>query len=367
MRSLLGFLSAAFPVLALAQSPVPPRQLKVAEGVYLFITAPHSDVGLEGNSIAIVGEDGVLIFDSNGTPAAAAAVLAEVRKLTSAPVRYLVYSHWHWDHWYGSETYRAAFPGLTVVAQEKTRQLMLGPALEFNRPGIETQLPQHIGTVEQQLARATGEQPGSAEADRLARHLREDREFLEQKRAVHHVAPDLTFRDSLTIWLGSRRVQVLHYDRGVTPGDALLYLPAEKVVITGDLLVNPISFALGSYPSGWIRNLEHIAALDAAVIIPGHGEPLHDKALLETTLALLRRLQQLGSEAKRRGLNVEAARAEAGKAVAALRARLTRGDAGLDQAFDVYMVDWFLHRVYEELDGPLTDAIAPIPRHGAPG
>jgi hypothetical protein len=70
-----------------AQGRAPPRKIQAAEGVYLFTTAPYSDVGLDGNSVVIVSDDGVLVFDANGTPAAAAAVLAEIRKMTPKPVR----------------------------------------------------------------------------------------------------------------------------------------------------------------------------------------------------------------------------------------------------------------------------------------
>jgi len=105
---------AAFlvPLLALtlgAWTPPPPAHTEVAPGVHLFQTQPYGDVGLDGNSVAIVSDDGVLVFDANGTPAAARAVLAQIRRLTKQPVRYLVYSHWHWDHWYGAEVYAAAF------------------------------------------------------------------------------------------------------------------------------------------------------------------------------------------------------------------------------------------------------------------
>ena len=73
----------------LAQTRPAPARLKVADGIYLFRTAPYGEVGLDGNSIAIIGRDGVLVFDTNGTPSAAAAVLAEIRTLTSQPVRYI--------------------------------------------------------------------------------------------------------------------------------------------------------------------------------------------------------------------------------------------------------------------------------------
>ena len=64
-----------------------PRTIEVAKGIYLFVTQPYGDAGLDGNSVAIISNDGVLVFDTNGTPAASAAVLAEIRKLTDKPVQ----------------------------------------------------------------------------------------------------------------------------------------------------------------------------------------------------------------------------------------------------------------------------------------
>src|SRR3954464_8231129 len=91
-----------------APSRPAPVRVDIAPGIYLFQTQPYGDAGLDGNSVVIVGDDGVLVFDANGTPAGASAVLAEIRKITPRPVRYLVLSHWHWDHWYGAEVYRNA-------------------------------------------------------------------------------------------------------------------------------------------------------------------------------------------------------------------------------------------------------------------
>ncbi|MDP2320343.1 MAG: MBL fold metallo-hydrolase [Acidobacteriota bacterium] len=155
-----------------------PVRTEIAPGIHLFRTAPYGDIGFDGNLVAIIGSDGVLVFDTNGTPSAAAAVLAEIRKLTSQPVRYVVNSHWHWDHWYGTEVYTPELP-------------------------------------------------------RLEKALADGRFFLEQKKAVRHTLPTLTFSRRLTLHLGDREVQVRHHDRAVTPGDAFLYLPKERIVITG--------------------------------------------------------------------------------------------------------------------------------------
>jgi glyoxylase-like metal-dependent hydrolase (beta-lactamase superfamily II) len=344
-----------------AQHPAPAKT-EIANGIYLFATAPYGDVGLDGNSVVIISSDGVLVFDSNGTEAAAAAVLAQIRALTKQPVRYVVNSHWHWDHWYGTEVYRRAFPNVQVIAHEKTRTMMLGPAIAFNRPALATQLPEHIRAVEKALA----ELPRGAEPSRrarLERHLANDRFFLGQKRNAVLVPPTLTYHDSLTIYLGPRRIQLLHYDRAVTPGDTFLYLPDDKIVIAGDLVVNPVPFALVCYPTGWLRTLEQMERLDATVIVPGHGGPLRDKALLHAQIEAFQALLREGKAARERGLDPDQARAEVRDRIRGIMAPFVAGDSVAAASVDVYLTDWYLHRVYDELAGNLTDEIGPVPSH----
>jgi len=328
-----------------------PTRIDVAKGVHLFVSPPYGEVGLDGNAIAIVGETGVLVFDTNGTPASAANVLAEIRRITAAPVRYVVNSHWHWDHWYGTEVYTAAFPEVKVVAHEKTKALMAGPAIEFNRPGLEQQLPRYLGMLEKRAETDPSARPGADVA----------RFFLEQKKNAHLVLPTTTYTDRLDLDLGGRRVQVRHVDRAITPGDSFLYLPDDKIVVLGDLLVNPITFGLSSYPTGWLRTLEQIDALDATVLIPGHGEPLRDRALLRATANVLRELLKAGKDAKARGLDADQAKEEVLPRLRDLMVSMTGDDPKLNDQFKLYLVDWTMHRVYDELNGPLSDAIAAIP------
>lgn len=348
-----------------AQDREAPGRIEVAPGVHLFMTAPYGDVGLDGNSGAIVSNEGVLVFDSNGTPAAAAAVLAAIRGLTDKPVRYLVHSHWHWDHWYGAQVYRHAFPDVKIVAHEKTRAMMAGPAIEFNRPGLEQGLPGYVKALEARVAWAEAAQPPPRNLAALKRQYDEARFFLEQKTSVQHVAPDITFTDRLDLKLGEREIQVLHYGRAVTPGDAFLYLPKEKVVVSGDLLIDPFPFALSSYPTGWLQALEKLDALGAQVIVPGHGPPSLDKALLHNTMNVFRVLLREGKAARARGLDPDQAREAILPGIEPLMLKMTGNDPRRIDEFKIYVVDWFLHRVYDPLDGPLTDAIAAIPKSRA--
>jgi glyoxylase-like metal-dependent hydrolase (beta-lactamase superfamily II) len=201
----------------------------------------------------------------------------------------------------------------------------------------------------------------AAEKPDLKPLLDADRAFYEQKKHVHLVFPNVTFTDRLAIELGERHIEVLNYGRGVTPGDTVVYLPKEKILLLGDLIVNPITFALSGYPTEWLRVLEKVDALDATTIVTGHGAPLHDKTLLHATMEVFRVLLREGQAAKAKGLDPDQAKDAIFPGLHDLMVTITGDRAPLNNAFKSQLVDWYLHRVYEELDGPLTDAISKIP------
>jgi glyoxylase-like metal-dependent hydrolase (beta-lactamase superfamily II) len=348
------------PVSARAPRPAPAKT-EIAPGVFVFTTASYGAVGLDGNSIVVVGTDGVLVFDSNGTPDAAAAVLKEIRALTPQPVRYVVHSHWHWDHWYGAQIYKEAFPNLKIIAHEKTRALMAGPAIAFNKPGLDAQLPGYIRSLEKRVATAETATPPAADLAALREALEDARYFLAQKNSVKHVLPDLTFTDRLDLTLGERRIQILNLGRGVTPGDAVMLLPKERVAAVGDLIVNPITFALSGFPSEWVAALDTLDALPADVMVTGHGEPLRDRTLLRATRDVFRMLLQEGKAARAQGLDPDQAKDAIMPKLQPLMVKITGDVPARNAAFRTQLVDWYLHRVYDELAGALSDDIAPIP------
>lgn len=360
LRSLMVVVVALLTVSAQPARPAP-RKLEIAPGVYVFMTAPYGAVGLDGNAIVVTSKDGVLVFDANGTPSAAEAVLREIRAVTTQPVRYLVYSHWHWDHWYGGEVYARAFPDITIISHEKTRAMMQGPALAFNKPGLDAQLPAYIASLDKRIAAGESATPPADTLPALKQARDEATFFLEQKRSVHHTVATRTFTDRLDLTLGDRPVQILNYGRAVTPGDALMYLPKERVLVTGDLLVNPITFALSSYPTEWLTALERLDRLDATVIVTGHGEPLHDKALLHDTMAVFRLLLREGKVMRDKGLDADHAKEAVLPQLHELMVQITGNVPARNDAFRTQLVDWYLHRVYDELSGPLGDDIAAIP------
>src|SRR5262249_57784906 len=107
-------------------------------------------------------------------------------------------------------------PDARIVAHEKTRELMTGPALEFNRPGLESQLPGYLKMLEQRAAANPA----------LKATLDEDRFFLDQTTRVRHTLPNVTFTARLNVELGQRHVEVLHDQRAVTPLVAFVSAPS---------------------------------------------------------------------------------------------------------------------------------------------
>lgn len=102
--------------------------------------------------------------------------------------------------------------------------------------------------------------------------------------------PDMTFERALTLDLGNRQVEIKYLDRGNTPGDAAVFLPRERILIAGDIVVHPIPYLCSGYPSEWAETLRHLIDLNPLTIIPGYGEVLHDLTYSTKVQELLSRV-----------------------------------------------------------------------------
>ena len=353
-------LLVAFAILAFANSAEAAdfgkvTSSKVAEGVYLFTTSRYGDVGFGGNAVAILTDDGIVMFDTSGTPASAQAIVGELRKLTSKPVLYVINSHWHWDHWGGNQVFNQAYPNVQFLSSEKNRDLMMNTAVKWNAPGLERDLPNYISQQKQQLSAAEAKHAPDAELADMRELLAADEDFLQQKRSVTYTFPNIVFANSLTLFLGGREVRVLHA-QAITPGDTYVYLPKEKVLIAGDILVSPIPFAVGgSYPKDWIATLQALDALDVNTIVPGHGDIERDKTYLRQNLKLFQHVAADVQKSHADGRSLQETQTALGNNAAVYAA-----DIGLPEqqlpVFKAYFLEVFVNRAYHELDQPLGDS-----------
>ena len=245
---------------------------RLADGVYMIRHEDAPDSFPQGNTTLIVGASDVLVIDSCYLPSSAEQDVADIRRWTTTSVRYLVNTHWHYDHTMGNGVYRDAFPAIKVLAHVETRRQIAGynPQWFENFPKRGDQFREAIDSGKDANGRTltAGE---VAEYERALAGLDPvGREFqlLAQRTDL---VPDVGFDRQLAIDLDGREVRLLHLGRGNTAGDVVAYLPAERLVVTGDLLDHPVPYLGGGYPIEEIETLRAVARLDAETIVPGHG------------------------------------------------------------------------------------------------
>jgi len=326
------------------------RTVHVAEGVYAFITPEERSSFQAGNSVAIVGDDGVLVFDTGNIPSATRSQIAEIRRLTRKPVRWVVNSHWHPDHTLGNAEYRKAFPGVIVIGTSATRA------------GILERVPTYVDQMRSfapidsvmRVRLATGKlRDGSPMPDavRLTWGLT-TRDYAEFMREVVHTtpsAPDLVFDDSLTIALGKRRVQLVRPGRGNTAGDTFLFLPDERVLLTGDLVTVPCPFPGTAYFADWVRSLDALEARHAVTIVPGHGDVQRDYAYVRMVRELIAFTLERARDAVKRGVTLEDFQKQID--FTSFAARFAGDDPVRRDAFSSFYVQAAVPRAYEEAKG----------------
>jgi glyoxylase-like metal-dependent hydrolase (beta-lactamase superfamily II) len=358
LLALLGGLTTPLHAQGTAGAPAPQRapaieRVQLADGIYLFRAPSAMDKWTATNSVAIINDTDVTVFDSHTRPSTTRRVLEEIRKLTPRPVRVLINSHWHMDHWMGNEVYASAFPGLQIVATAETADYMRRIPNRFfvNSIGADRRAAQLDTMVR------TGRRPDgsvfTAEARAAEeRSLEEIREFAAEISNARQQFPTLTFRDSLTLWSGGREFR-LYSVVGDATGSTVLYLPRERLLVTGDVLVRHED-GTGAQPwttnsyliTPWLTSLRRLAALDAAIIVPGQGPALHDRQFLELTIGLFASLIRQVHSAMERGA-VTVAEVQREVDLSALRLELTKGDPVRGASFD-RVVTTLIRKVMQE-------------------
>jgi cyclase len=273
---------------------------KLADGVYSIQHKNLHDGNVNGNTTVIIGDRQVFVVDSCYLPSQAREDIAQIRQWTDKPVAWLLNTHFHNDHNNGNRTYLDAFPSLAIIAHEETRKDM-----DLIQPGNIERTPRQLAATIAAF-RQGKTQNGRALTEDEKKQVAELLPGLEQREAemktLVYQPPTLVFTDKLDIDLGNRSVQVRHPGRGNTPGDAIVFLPQEKILVAGDLLVYPIPYTYDGYPAEWSQTLEKIAQMDAETIVPGHGPVLHGKTYLNLVTDLMKssveqmqaRIRQIG-------------------------------------------------------------------------
>jgi cyclase len=275
------------------------RFQQIAPGIYSAIGTGTVNVG--SNSAVIVNRDDVLIVDSHISPESARVMLQELKTITDKPVRFLVNTHFHYDHTNGNQLF---VPGVEIIGHEFTRRKLTGDVLQKGMfADLLRGLPRQLDDLK---SRAAGEQDAAAKA-RLDQQLRVQTAFAASLNDLKVTPPTVTLDDRMTLFRGDREIRLLYLGRGHTGGDVVVYLPKERVLCSGDLLVNGIANLIDGYVNEWPDALEKLRALDFDDVIPGHGEPFKGKERIDWFQAYLRDLWQQATALHEQKVAVDAA------------------------------------------------------------
>jgi glyoxylase-like metal-dependent hydrolase (beta-lactamase superfamily II) len=204
---------------------------QIGAGLYAYMAEG------DPNSGVVVGDDGVMVIDAQGTPAAAADLIARVAKVTDRPIKYLLLTHYHAVRTLGA----SAFKGVEILASDATRGLIA----ERGRQDMESEIARFP-----RLFRAADTIPGLT-------------------------WPTITFPDEISVWLGRREVRIMHVGRGHTAGDVIVLVPDAGVVFAGDLVANKVACYCGdAHFNEWLATLDNLSELKAQAMVPGRGAAL---------------------------------------------------------------------------------------------
>lgn len=283
---LLAFLAAAFVGTAAWAEPEVSdsgaRMQRLADGVYAVLHDDATDEWPHSNTGVVIGTDAVLVIDSCYLPSRAVKDLALIRQVTQKPVNYLVITHWHMDHNNGTIAYRDAFPGIEVVAQRDTARFI----------DINSRYWSRFSTADGSSRRAS---LAALEAEAAAGQDAKKAAFAVQRRGeldeLAHltvVRPERVLDQELTLDLGGRTVLVKDWGPANSPHDATVYLPAEKILFTGDIVVqSPLPYTGASWPLPWISVLRSLEAIPVSALVPGHGPLMRDHSYVRQVRTLL--------------------------------------------------------------------------------
>ncbi len=205
---------------------------KLSDNAYAYTAEGDPNTGI------IIGDDAVLVLDTQATPIMAQDVIRRIREVTSLPIKYVLLTHYHAVRVLGASAYGAEH----IIASQDTRDLIV----------------------------ERGEQDKASEIGRFPRLFRNVESV-----PAGLTWPTITFSGKMTIWLGTLEVQLLQLGRGHTKGDTVAWLPQQKILFSGDLVeFDATPYAGDAYFKDWPATLDNIAALQPAQLVPGRGAAL---------------------------------------------------------------------------------------------
>ena len=258
-------------------------RVQASPHVTVFQSAEGTPAIVNGNIVAITGRDATLIVDAGQFPTLARRAIAELQR-SAKPVRYIVNTHWHGDHLLANAQFKEAYPEARIVAHSHT----IAEAAKRYGPDYATKSKKSIPIISDQFRKRREESKSDEERLWIDRTLACVDFLLSELDHTRYVAPDMAVDEELRIDLGGLPVVIRHIGAGNTPGDLVVWVEEDRLVASGDLLVYPAPYAIGSNLGPWVGTLDNLQKMAAKIIVPGHGPVMRDHTYLADVRALIK-------------------------------------------------------------------------------
>ena len=282
---------------------------EITPKIHLLTTPDDFFAFAIGNVLLVEQSDGFVLVDSGMTAANGRAVVAYARSLSPKPIKAIAITHWHNDHPQGASAIRDAYPGVRIISTRATEEGLLGPAA-FDigyqpSSAADAAVADRVAEAKTQY-QVLLDDPAIApdRKERVRKALGQFDDYVQDFRGSYIVPPTETFERELLLDDRELPVRLMFLGRANTAGDLIAWLPRQRLVATGDIVVAPSPFGFGSYPTDWIETLGKIKALGFATLVPGHGEAQTDATYLDRLAAAISDIRAQVGLLARQGLSL---------------------------------------------------------------
>lgn len=346
MRRLAATLAVLFSLTAIAESPRPATAeeglfafsfQEVAEDVWVGVRPDSPRFPVMGNTTFVISDEGVVVFDGGGAPAMAEQVIEKIRSLTTQPVTHVVISHWHGDHNFGVYRFAEEFAGVQFVAHRFTSEVLDSPRASYIDDAASFREKQLKG-IQSMIAAGEDRRGRAVEGSRLEifERIVADADAIDAEyQRLRITPPTLIVDGNYTIQSGERRIELLHLGQANTEGDLAMWLPDERVVAAGDIVVSPTPYAFNVPPRAWAETLRALNRLDYRVLVPGHGPVQSDTSYVDLLIEAAQSIADQRDDLLASGMEGE--ELEAALDFSRFEERFTHGDPYIAEAY----LAWF--------------------------
>jgi glyoxylase-like metal-dependent hydrolase (beta-lactamase superfamily II) len=268
---------------------------KVAPGVFFAMAHPQAQVNC--NAAIFVRSKDVVVVDAHSKPSAAASLIAQIkREVTTLPVRYVINTHFHWDHVQGNHAYRVAEGQVDFIATAATKKLMQDLSLQRLKESLD-KVPAQIDDLRQRAAHSTS----ASEKAFCAGQIRQLQAYAAELKDFKLELPTITFDDSYHLADPAFDLHLGFHGRAHTAGDVFVLCPQARTLATGDASHGWLPFMHDCYPHQWPHTIDAVGKLDFKFNIGGHGPLQSDRTVMICQRNYIEELTARVEEAQKAG------------------------------------------------------------------